>query len=100
MARLIDADALKRKIEKSGVDGTIANYARRVLAATLDNEPTVDAAPVVHGLWEEKTVHMGFVCCSVCNDCYVDKEWIFGTKWGWCPQCGARMDGGENGAGQ
>lgn len=57
--------------------------------------PAVDAAPVVHGRWEEKKEHMGYVCCSVCNGCYVDKAWIFDTKWGWCPQCGARMDGGK-----
>ena len=46
MARLIDADALKREINESGTDGTIANYVRGVLAATLDHAPTVDAEPV------------------------------------------------------
>ena len=44
--RLIDADALKREINESGTDGTIANYVRGVLAATLDRAPTVDAEPM------------------------------------------------------
>lgn len=58
--------------------------------------PAVDAAPARHGLWEEKMEHAGYVCCSVCHDCYVEKEWLLNLKWGWCPQCGARMDGGDN----
>lgn len=95
MTRMIDADALIRKIDEHREDGTIANYVRRVLAATLDKEPTVDAAPPAHGRWEEKMEHAGYVCCSVCHDCYVEKEWLLNLKWGWCPQCGARMDGGE-----
>ena len=66
------------------------------LLCKIMKQPAVDAAPVVHGWWEEKKEHIGLVCCSVCNDCYLDKAWIFGTKWGWCPQCGARMDGGGN----
>ena len=64
----------------------------------LEQLPAVDAVPVVHGRWEEKMEHMGLVCCSVCHDCYVEKEWIFNKKWAWCPQCGARMDGGDDNA--
>ena len=64
--------------------------------AMIEAAPVVDAAPVVHGRWEEKNEHIGLVCCSVCHDCYVEKEWIFNMKWAWCPQCGARMDGGDN----
>ena len=47
MSRLIDADALKSKIEQSGGEGTIARYCKRVLAECLDNDaPTIDAIPV------------------------------------------------------
>lgn len=61
----------------------------------MEDAQAVDAAPVRHGRWEEKMEHAGYVCCSVCHDCYVEKGWIFNKKWAWCPQCGARMDGGE-----
>ena len=45
--RLIDADALKEKIEQSDGDGAIAKYCKRVLAECLDNDaPTIDAIPV------------------------------------------------------
>lgn len=45
--RLIDADALKEKIEQCGGEGTMARYCKRVLAECLDNDaPTADAIPV------------------------------------------------------
>ena len=45
--RLIDANALKAKIEAAGEDGTIANYCRKVMADCLDNDaPTVEAIPI------------------------------------------------------
>ena len=47
MMRLIDADALKEKIEQSDGDGAIAKYCKRVLAECLDNDaPTIPAIPV------------------------------------------------------
>lgn len=59
--------------------------------------PAADAAPVVHGTWEE-SIFKGFVQCSVCHDCCVDDDWVDGKKWGWCPRCGAKMDGGDDDA--
>ena len=45
--RLIDADALKEKIEAESVSGTIAGYFRFVLVDCLDEDaPTIDAIPV------------------------------------------------------
>lgn len=58
--RLIDADALKSKIEQSGVDGTIAWYCKRVLAECLDNDaPAVDAIPVE---WLRKVMMNDVMC--------------------------------------
>ena len=89
--RLIDADALIRKIEEHREDGTIANYVRRVLAATLDKEPTVDAAPVPHGYIQDSDVGP---ICSVCGvPIRLDHE----TP-DWCPRCGAALDGGDEDA--
>lgn len=92
----IDAltDTNLRKNVDSVCDGDM-NRTRRAAQRVIAQLPAADATPVVHGRWEEKMEHMGLVCCSVCNDCYVEKEWIFNKKWAWCPQCGAKMDGGE-----
>lgn len=102
--RLIDADALYETVKDHVTTVSVCptvDWARgkaamkEICLEDIQNAPTIDAAPVVHGRWEEKMEHMGLVCCSVCHDCYVEKEWIFNKKWAWCPQCGARMDGGE-----
>ena len=58
---------------------------------------TVDAVEVVHGRWEKPSKYglsdkfdgMGAVC-SACAD-YCD------NLYNYCPNCGAKMDGDENG---
>ena len=97
--RLIDADALKRELELTHEDaeGTIANYCRKVFAGILENAPTVDAEPVVHGEWDYEDLD-DISTCSVCG-----KEWILNDKtprensFNYCPNCGARMDGDGDG---
>ena len=50
---------------------------------------------VLHGRWE-RTEHYGFLRCSKCKDVYIEDEWITDGKWGYCPNCGAKMDGGND----
>lgn len=62
----------------------------------LDEAPTVDAVPVVHGRWIEDTYSNTSydADCSVCgekikwNGCMTD--------FNYCPNCGAKMDGGDD----
>ena len=61
----------------------------------VENFPAADVAPVVHGRWVKHTRMHGFVYCSVCKDVYLDEEWLRDGKWGYCPNCGAKMDGGD-----
>ena len=75
--RLIDADAYQ-------------------FPGDLENEPTIDAVPVVHGRWERNIVikcglkhHEGFNA-SCCN------RWSK-YRTNYCPNCGAKMDGGNDG---
>ena len=59
----------------------------------VENLPAADVAPVVHGEWLLRHIGAGHYWeCSVChtNPCiYVTEH----TKF--CPNCGARMDGGN-----
>lgn len=54
--------------------------------------PTIDAAPVVHGRW--KYYHKKNK--AVCTNCSFERD--LDTNFGKavsCPNCGARMDGGD-----
>ena len=66
--RLIDADELKKDID--GYDYSEEGYSDRMdfkfIYEVIDNQPTVEAKPVVHGKW----VH-GYNC-SECGWSYMD----------------------------
>ncbi len=62
----------------------------------LEIIPTADVAPVRHGRWIIDKSFLPFVCtCSECGSSY-DVDGAF--EWDYCPECGARMDGGDGNA--
>ena len=54
--------------------------------------PAADVAPVRHGRWIEKDKYTFGVMydCSICDNRILDN----GHSWNYCPNCGAKMDGG------
>lgn len=91
--RLIDANAIVERFSHYGWGGETDG---EIVLEAVEDAPTVEAAPVVHGRW----VDMGDFCqCSACKsvklkeiDTYYGKAaWI---KTPYCPRCGAKMDGG------
>lgn len=56
--------------------------------------PAADVAPVRHGRWVEKEKYtFGIMCdCSLCENRILDN----GHPWNYCPNCGAKMDGGAD----
>lgn len=59
----------------------------------LRDVPAADVAPVVHGKWNADET------CSLCGE--KSTEGLDATKWNYwlpnyCPNCGAKMDGGED----
>lgn len=97
--RLIDADLLEKEIYKwmpkdqetwmSSDIPPIENLVVSIMM-TIQEQPTVDAVPVVHGKWIDETfkpwglVHHPFKC----NLCGEHAE--FDSTY--CPNCGAKMD--------
>lgn len=98
MSRSADCECIKKRLEKA---------AKRVSAI-----PAADVVPVVHGLWmpireSEMTGWdpavagrdpIGGYICSVCKeeavyDC--NDEFVLSK---YCPNCGAKMDGGDSDA--
>lgn len=63
----------------------------------FDEVPAADVAPVVHGRWIEDHDYLK------CPECNVMVKWDFTFfdigNWNFCPNCGAKMDGGEDAEG-
>ena len=88
---LIDADSLWKTFENAG---WWDNADRDVAQDLLDQAPSVDAEPVRHGRWIYGiTLNHEWKKCS---ECLVSQD-IFGC-FTYCPNCGAKMDGGKQDA--
>lgn len=55
----------------------------------IEDAPAADVAPVVHGRWV-----FGGDCCVICSEC--NEEESNNNHRNYCPNCGAKMDGGDN----
>ena len=105
--RLIDADALKAKIEEMQAcepeyafhflnDAQNPSTEWECVEDLIENAPTIEAEPVRHGAWTKgycKDEEMNCVFCSACG-----KSAYWDTDYGqqlfpYCPYCGAKMDG-------
>lgn len=104
MPRLIDADALMKVVEDRylsacaqakpnarkngrGIHYGIAigmNFVRNV----INELPTIEAEPVRHAYWQE-LLGCGYTVCSACD--YIP----YSIHDKFCPNCGAKMDGGS-----
>ena len=62
------------------------------LEDALNKIPAADVVGVVHGKWIEKEKYTFGIMydCSLCEDRILDN----GHPWNYCPNCGAKMDGG------
>ena len=100
--RLIDADEIKKKAvpHVRGDNGTWSAKARdwAVLVGDIDDAPTVDAVEVVHGEWstiEDDCCGLTALQCSKCNQEYWFEDDPPLKIYNYCPNCGAKMDGGN-----
>lgn len=64
-----------------------------VVLRMIEDAPTADVAPVVHGQWETSSDRPDSLICSVCK-CGFDM-WKHDPH-NYCPNCGTRMDGGAD----
>ena len=87
--RLIDAEAFEKFIEKQDES---ADYERCRFEEWLEQQPTIEAKPVVHAHWEGGTcLH----CKLSWDDGMVDNadDWgYFDPMPAYCLNCGAQMD--------
>lgn len=81
--RLIDADKLPK----------YTGYALSAseVAMAVENAPTIEAEPVRHGRWVFPYGGHKYKKCSSCGKTFYSISYDST----YCPNCGARMDGGE-----
>ena len=87
MERLIDANEILKSKHQHYNPMADEYY---VPVSDIENAPTVDAELVEHGEWIPKITELGTMVfeCSACHR-FIDIHWAY------CPQCGAKMDGGR-----
>lgn len=67
-------------------------FGRENIKDVIQGVPAADVAPVVHGRWR----YCGFLLeCQSCGEIYSVHGANSGKSWNFCPNCGAKMDGGE-----
>lgn len=96
-----DALFVLRKAERGGSMTALTRLERAY--AEIREMPAADVAPVVHGEWlraEDDWNSLTTIQCSLCRE-----EWCFETdddvsllNYKYCPNCGAKMDGGNDDA--
>ena len=66
---------------------------RSSLIDSISKLPAADDAPVVHGRWVPTKAPFMNECedCSVCG-----YRTVWGHRYNFCPNCGAKMDGGDS----
>lgn len=98
MAEYIDREAALSLVKPDAPDDEKAVVtivtAKKLIRSVLHRTPTADVAPVVHGRWieQEKYTFGTMYDCSICSTRILDN----GHSWNYCPNCGAKMDGGDN----
>lgn len=97
-------DLISRKalLEKAWEADTQCGYVQVVDVGDIEDAPAVDAAPVVHGEWIvlDECANEG-VYCSVCRKKIYKIDYARSNnpvkmKSQYCPNCGAKMNGGND----
>ena len=97
--RLIDANKVYEVLTDYYHHNTDVQHI--ALADALSKVPSVEAEPVRHGHWQITEAYPHNVYCSECYTKFAQTHW---TVWEdgslprhYCPRCGARMDGEQDG---
>lgn len=88
--RLIDAD----KFVLALMDASLSSVDEDTILDLVDSVHTVDAVPVVHGRWIEKSAPARKIYFE-CSHCGAQENKHTAIKGYYCWRCGAKMDGGD-----
>lgn len=104
--RLIDADALQAVfndtttalMREPKLTKDTEHLVRACIMTTemIKDSPTIETVPVRHGRWEQ--VDDNKCRCTNCGSVAFIALYPSGANNNYCPNCGAKMDGGNNNA--
>lgn len=89
--RTIDADAMKAEVKSLDAESNNNTYKMamkdmlRFFIDFIDNQPTVESAPVRYGRWIQRR-NLEYYC----SNCGREEKHIFQKNY--CPRCGAKMN--------
>lgn len=97
MAEYIDKGTAIAKL--TALEVTEPNATMTSAKRLLADMPAADVAPVVQGVWIRPRWKNGNYCCD-CSECGGDAmhreyQWNKNGVYPICPNCGAKMDGGD-----
>ena len=102
MAEYIEREAVMKIIDDYGCThgGTLGSHsgAVDVVGSAIYKLPAADVVPVKHGHWISLDDYFEDAQCSECGDALVIGDCSFNDFcecYKFCPNCGAKMDGGE-----
>ena len=89
------SEECQKAFEELGGESGIYADAYNDLAEDFYSIPAADVAPVVHGRWihDGRRIKSGIDWCH-CSEC--GKSDNFCARTNYCPNCGAKMDGGAD----
>ena len=87
MDEYINREAVYEDFEKCNSENPKWTSSR--VKALIARQKTADVAPVRHGRWIAS--HDEFCACSICKY----PVYVGWNQTNYCPNCGARMDGGD-----
>lgn len=92
MAKYIEREVLKQQLQLE----SYCNYIHTLedVLNIIDFVSAADVAPVMHSYWEHKIANDG-ENIGICHNCKYPVSWFWKTA-KYCPNCGARMDGGAD----
>ena len=94
----IERDALLADISAAVKHRGMGEIIGKTLMRYVKRQPAADVAPVLHGRWEQDAD--GDWYCSNCDEvvaiCESGRERTYRKPY--CPNCGAKMDGGDSDA--
>ena len=98
-AEYLDRSSLVARMkyyEKHTTEESGEHYAYSVALREIRNAPAADVEEVVHGRWiKDDFLSDDVNNAEKCSQCGELIGW-FGNLPNYCPNCGARMDGGED----